>query len=71
MVPVADARHNVSYLVVCPHPDECGFGCAPINGKYLITQSQWEVIKNDDVMREEFKKLSAVKFGKIKTVGSV
>jgi len=71
MAPVADTRHNVSYLLVCPHPEECKFGCAPINGKYLITQSQWEVIKNDDEMREEFKKLSAVKFGQIKTVRDV
>ena len=71
MAPVADTRHNVSYLLVCPHPEQCKFGCAPINGKYLITQSQWEVIKNDDEMREEFKKLSAVKFGQIKTVRDV
>ncbi|MCH7818901.1 MAG: hypothetical protein IIB40_05005 [Candidatus Marinimicrobia bacterium] len=71
MTPVADRRHNVSYLVECPHPDECEFGCAPINGMHLITQSQWEFIKNDDVAREKFKKLSAVKFGKIKTVVDV
>ena len=71
MAPVADSRHNFAYLLVCPHPEECGFGCAPINGRYLITQSQWEIIKNDDVTREEFKKLSAAKFGKIKTVGYV
>ena len=70
-MPVADRLHNVSYLIVCPHPDECEFGCAPINGMHLITQSQWEFIKNDDVAREKFKKLSAVKFGKIKTVVDV
>ena len=71
MVPVADTRHNVSYLVVCPHPEDCEFGCAPINGQHLITQSQWERIKSDDVLREKFKKLSAEKFGIIKTVRDV
>ena len=71
MVPVADSRHNVSYLLVCPHPENCEFGCAPINGQHLITQSRWEIIKNDDDLREKFKKLSAVKFGIIKTVGYI
>jgi len=71
MVPVADSHHNVSYLLVCPHPEDCEFGCAPINGQQLITQSQWEIIKNDDDLREKFKELSAVKFGIIKTVVDV
>ncbi len=68
MSPVADTKHNISYLLFCPHAEECEFGCAPIDGKNLITQSQWERIKTDDVLREKFKKLSAEKFGKIKTM---
>ena len=68
MSSVADAIHNRAYLVVCPHPEDCEFGCAPIDGKQLISQEQWESIKTDDVMRETFKKLSAEKFGKIITL---
>ena len=68
MSSVADAIHNRAYLFVCPHPEDCEFGCAPIDGKQLISQEQWELIKTDDVMRETFKKLSAEKFGKIITL---
>ena len=68
MSPVADAKHNIAYLLFCPHPEDCEFGCAPIDGKNMITQSQWERIKTDDVLRERFKKLSAEKFGIIKTM---
>lgn len=68
MSSVADAIHNRAYLVQCPHPENCEFGCAPIDGKQLISQERWETIKSDDVMRETFKKLSAEKFGKIITL---
>ncbi len=68
MTPVADSYHNRAYLVVCPHPDDCDFGCSPVDGQYLISQTQWEIIKTDDKSRERFKSLSAVAFGKIKTL---
>ena len=68
MSSVADAIHNRAYLVLCPHPENCEFGCAPIDGKQLISQEQWELIKTDDVMREAFKVFSAEKFGKIITL---
>lgn len=68
MSSVADAIHNRAYLVLCPHPEKCEFGCAPIDGKQLISQEQWELIKTDDVMREAFKEFSAEKFGKIITL---
>ena len=68
MSSVADAIHNRAYLVLCPHPENCEFGCAPIDGKQLISQEQWELIKTDDVMREAFKEFSAEKFGKIITL---
>ena len=68
MSSVADAIHNRAYLVLCPHPEKCEFGCAPIDGKQLISQEQWESIKSNDVMREAFKEFSAEKFGKIITL---
>ena len=68
MSSVADIKHNTAYLIICPHPESCQFECVPIDGQHLITQVQWEKITNDDNLREEFKKLSAKKFGKINTI---
>jgi len=68
---VGDILHNKAYLIVCPHPDDCSFGCTPINGQNLITQTQWELIKGDDNKREEFKSLSAIAFGKIETISNI
>ena len=68
LTPVSDIEHNRAYLIVCPHPEDCKFGCAPIDGQHLISQSQWEKIKTDDKNREKFKSLSAIAFGKIKTL---
>lgn len=71
MSSVADILHNTAYLIICPHPEECQFGCTPVDGQNLISQLQWEEIKTDDDLREDFKKLSAEKFGKINTITNV
>ncbi len=71
MSSVGDSNHNKAYHIVCPHPTPCDFGCTPIDGKYLLTMEEYEDIKRDDNLREQFKKASADAYGKIQTVGAV